>query len=858
MAKRSTTSEPSSDGKAAKKAPSKAPKKAAKKATAKPAAKAPAASKSKVAKDGALPSAPRAAARSGSGPRSLVIVESPAKAKTIEKYLGASFPNFTVMASVGHIIDLPVSSLGVDVDNDFEPQYEVIKGKKAIVDNLKKQARLADRIYLAPDPDREGEAIAYHIAQAIGGNGKKEVHRAVFNEITKDAIRHAIENPTDININLFNAQQARRILDRLVGYKVSPLLWKKVKYGLSAGRVQSVAMRLVCDREREIRIFVPVEYWSLEADATAKNPPPFRLRLDKIDGSKAEIPNKESSDKIIADVQGKPFIVGEVTKKEAAKRPFPPFITSTLQQEASRKLRFTASRTMRTAQRLYEGVELGGEGPQGLITYMRTDSTRLSSTAHDMIRGYIHSHYPPEYLPDGPRFYAKGKSAQDAHEAIRPTDISRTPEHVARYLEKDALALYTLIWVRTIASQMADARMERTRIDVPVGRYLFAATGSVVKFNGFLAIYEEARDESGKTETDAEGVEPVQNEGDERLPAVEPGEKLDVQRIEGEQHFTQPPPRFTEASLIKELEKQGIGRPSTYAAIIQTIQGREYAIKENGHFKPSDLGFLTTDLLIESFPQIMDVKFTAMMEGQLDEVEEGKVNWVELLRNFYLPFVEKLEEATKQMRNVKAEVVPTDYVCEKCGSPMVVRWGRNGRFLACSGYPNCKNTKPVITTEDGRIEVVKEEETDEVCPTCGSKMVVKSGRRGRFLACSAYPECKTTKPLPIGVKCARPGCDGDLLERRSMRGKVFYSCSKYPECKFSIWERPVKATCEVCKEEKFIMGKPPKQKVFGCTRADCAYSPAYSDIPEPSEDGAGNGAPKGRRGRFKKVAARSE
>lgn len=810
--------------------------------------------------------------------RILVIVESPAKARTIEKYLG---PRYKVVASVGHVIDLPVSALGVDVEDNFRPQYVVIKGKKQIIDRLRQEARTAPEIYLAPDPDREGEAIAYHIASVLphGGEG---VHRAIFNEITKDAILSAIKNPTEVNQNLVNAQQARRILDRLVGYKISPLLWRKVKRGLSAGRVQSVALRIICDREREIRAFKPEEYWTIEADAKASKPPMFRLKLDKIDGKKASVPNQASADKIIGDVQGKPFIVDEVTRREVRRRPLPPFITSTLQQEASRRLRHTARRTMQIAQRLYEGVELGAEGPQGLITYMRTDSTRLSGYALDQIRLFIKDQFGGDYVPEAPRFYTKGKSAQDAHEAIRPTDINNTPDKVAPYLDKDQLALYRLIWNRALACQMTDALFESVRVDVPVEkRYLFMATGSVLKFAGHLKIYEESRDEIGRTESDenaeggrdaepgagangaagGEGANPDGNAegagagaGDRRLPAMEKGDKLDVPKVEGLQHFTQPPPRFTEAGLIKELEKQGIGRPSTYATIISTIQGKEYTEKDGGVFKPTDLGFIVTDLLIEGFPQIMDVKFTAMMESQLDQVEEGKVNWVELLRNFYTPFEKKLEAANAQMRNLKAEIIQTEFTCEKCGSPMVVRWGRMGRFLACSAYPECRNTKPIVEGEDGKFEIVKEEVSGRKCPNCGKEMVVKSGRRGRFLACSGYPECKTSQPLPINVPCPRPGCSGELVERRSAKGKTFWSCSAYPECKFSVWELPRKVACETCNEEKFSIGKDSKLRMFGCARADCPHASAYNPEAEAAAAAGEGGAegeatakPKGRR-----------
>jgi len=747
------------------------------------------------------------------------------------------------MASIGHVVDLPPRALGVDVEAGFKPHYEVIKGKKGIIENLKRAARKAPRVYLAPDPDREGEAIAYHIAQVID-NGATEIHRAVFHEVTPTAIREAIENPTDINLNLFNAQQARRILDRLVGYKISPILWTKIKRGLSAGRVQSVAMRLICEREAEIRAFQSKEYWSVEAQAEADQPPPFVLKLQKIDGKPAEIPDQAAADAIVEATRDRPFVVGEVARREESRRPFAPFITSTLQQEASRKLRFTARQTMRLAQRLYEGVDLGEEGPVGLITYMRTDSTRLSETALSMIRAFIGSRFDAAYLPDQPRVFSRGKSAQDAHEAIRPTDVRRTPEAVRPYLDKEAQALYTLIWNRAVASQMADARVERTRVEIPVDRYIFVATGSVLQFPGFLAIYEETKDEGGKTEAELEGAEPVLKEGEGRLPPLETGQRVRVTKIEGKQHFTQPPPRFTEAGLIKELERRGIGRPSTYAQIISTIQDRGYAVKEAGTFRPTELGDVTTQLLIESFPQVMDVKFTAMMEGQLDDVEEGKVDWVELLRKFYLPFQKRVQSASERMRNLKAEVTPTEYTCDRCGSPMVVRWGRNGRFLACSAYPECRNTKPVVMTEDGKIEILKDEVTDQTCERCGRPMVIKSGRRGRFLACSGYPECKTSRPLPIGVPCPRPGCAGELVERQSARGRPFYSCSAYPDCRFLVGTRPRLITCDVCGQSRHIVGPPTRLKVFGCDRADCPYTPVY----RPGEDAEAVEGPR-RRGR---------
>jgi DNA topoisomerase-1 len=510
-----------------------------------------------------------------------------------------------------------------------------------------------------------------------------------------------------------------------------------------------------------------------------------------------------------------------------AKRPFAPFITSTLQQEASRKLRMTAKRTMALAQQLYEGVELGALGSVGLITYMRTDSTRLSNDAVTQAREFITKAYGPQYLPEAPRSYASKKSAQDAHEAVRPTDMALTPEQVAQYLDPAQLELYTLIWRRTVACQMIDATLERTRVEIPVGRFLFVANGSIIKFDGYLRVYQEARDEAGKTESDSENAEPVQLEDDETLPPLEAGQDLKLNKLAANQHFTQPPPRYTEAGLIKELEKQGIGRPSTYATIISTVQDKEYVSKESGTFRPTDLGFMTTDLLTESFPHIMDAKFTAAMEDQLDHVEDGSVNWVELLRNFYTPFNQMLEQAQTQMRNVKAEIVPTEHTCDKCGSPMVIRWGRNGKFLACSGFPACRNTKPIAEDSDGNIQLVEQEKTDKVCPTCGKPMAVKTGRRGRFLACTGYPTCKTTMPYAIGIPCPREGCTGELVERRTGRGLTFYSCNNYPDCKFSVFEKPYEAKCETCEKTRYFIGEGDKKRVLCCDRpAECNFEVA--------------------------------
>jgi DNA topoisomerase-1 len=753
--------------------------------------------------------------------KNLIVVESPAKARTIERYLGE---DFRVVASLGHVIDLPASELGVDIENDFAPEYIVIKGKKQVVDALKRMAKSAKAVYLAPDPDREGEAIAYHIAQAIKGTSAP-VRRATFNEITKSAVRQSIEHPRDVDENLFQAQQARRILDRLVGYKLSPLLWRKVRRGLSAGRVQSVAVRLICDRENEIQAFKKEEYWTIDGVVAAAAPPPFAIRLEKLNGAKPSLPNREAADAILAEVKGKAFVVGAVDKKEVAKRPFPPFITSTLQQEASRRLRMTARRTMAVAQGLYEGVDLGELGQVGLISYMRTDSTRLSGEAIGQLRGQIERDFGKAYLPDSPRVFASRKGAQDAHEAIRPTDASLTPDRVAARLDKEQLALYALIWKRSMACQMADARVERTRVEIPIGRCLFVATGSVVVFDGFMRLYQEAKDESGKSESDVEeGAEKVQLDEDATLPALKAGQALSVREIKGNQHFTQPSPRYTEAGLIRELERQGIGRPSTYATIITTIQDKEYVDKDSGTFRPTDLGQTVTGLLTESFPQVMDIQFTAQMESQLDHVEDGSVDWVQLLKDFYGPFSERLATAATEMRNVRAEAIPTDIVCDKCGRPMVVKMGRNGKFLSCSGYPECRNAKPVVENADGAYAVAHDQPTDRKCPNCGRPMVIKNGRMGRFLACTGYPECKTAQPLPIGVPCPRPGCGGELVERQAMRGGVFYSCNRYPECRYSVPELPRKEACPTCGGEHFFIGQGDKKKVLRDEDAGCGYA----------------------------------
>lgn len=706
--------------------------------------------------------------------KSLVIVESPAKAKTINKFLGK---DFIVIASVGHLKDLPKSKLGIDIENGFEPFYETIKGKANTLKELKKAGKTAEKIFLAPDPDREGEAIAWHIADEID-KGRKKTFRVLFNEITEKAVTDAIAHPTVLDQHKFEAQQARRILDRLVGYQVSPILWDKVRRGLSAGRVQSVAVRLICDREREIQAFVPKEYWSETAEFAHSSGGVFKAKLAKKDGKKFEINNEQESDAVLSDLKGASYSVDEVEKKETKRNPAAPFITSKLQQEASRKLGYTAKKTMMLAQQLYEGVDIGEDNPVGLISYMRTDSTRVSNEAVASARELISAKYGEQYLPAKPNIYKSKKKSQDAHEAIRPTYFQYTPESVAKHLSKDQLKLYQLIWNRFIACQMNPAIIDQTRVQIGAKGYTFNASGSSIKFPGFMAVYIEGQD--------------VEEEKEELIPpSLAKGDALKLIALLPEQHFTQPPPRFTEATLVKELEENGIGRPSTYAAIISTIQDREYVIKDKTQLKPTELGFMVTDLLVVSFPEILDVEFTAHMEEELDSIEEGQLEWRKAMEEFYGPFRESLEKAKKDMKNVKAEEVPTDIVCEKCSRHMVIKWGRKGKFLACSGYPECKNTKDFETDEHGKVVVVVRapETTDTPCPKCSKPMTVKSGRFGKFLACSDYPDCKSTLPYSTGIPCPNND-EGMLVERRTKKGRTFYGCSKYPKCDYATWELP--------------------------------------------------------------------
>ncbi|MHB1845148.1 MAG: type I DNA topoisomerase [Deltaproteobacteria bacterium] len=803
------------------------------------AAKAKARRKPAAAKKAAQAKAATGAVRSpkrapGSG--FLVVVESPAKAKTIKKYLGREY---TVKASVGHVKDLPKSKLGVDVDHDFAPRYEVLPAKLKVLEGIKEAARQCARTYLATDPDREGEAIAWHIAEEMDG---MDVQRVLFNEITKKAVLEAIQHPLALDRAKFDAQQARRVLDRLVGYQISPVLWKKVRRGLSAGRVQSVAVRLVIDREGEIRAFVAVEYWTIDADLTARLPPPFKARLAKLDGAKAEIHDAATASALGAELQQATWRVAKVDRRERRRNPAPPFITSKLQQEAANRLHFTAKKTMALAQRLYEGVELGEEGSVGLITYMRTDSTRLSADAVTAVRALIEAQYGAQYLPAEPNVFKSKKAAQDAHEAIRPTSLEWTPERVQPFLEPDMHRLYELIWRRFVACQMAPGVYDQTTIEIAAGRALFRATGTILKFAGYLAVYGEKADES--EEKDKEKVDDGEAAESRELPPVEPGETLTLGKLLPEQHFTQPPPRFTEASLVKELEEQGIGRPSTYAAILSTIQDREYVKKEEGRFYPTELGTLVTELLVQAFPGVVDAHFTAGMEERLDQIEEGNANWVQVIGDFYGPFKEEVARAETQMRDVKREEIKTELTCEKCGKPMVIKWGKRGQFLACSGYPECKNTMDFRRDDEGHVIPVQEvTTTDEVCDKCQAPMVIKRGRFGRFLACSRYPDCKSSRPLSIGIHCPAEGCTGQITERRSRRGKIFYGCNRYPECKFVAWDKPLIERCPECGSPYLLEKFSKRDGAFiACPNAgrggSCSYRRAVTEPGPPSEQPA--------------------
>ena len=765
-------------------------------------------------------------------PKSLLIVESPTKAKTLERYLGK---DFVVKASVGHVKDLPKNKLGIDVEKDFLPEYQVIRGKKKIINELHDAAVKADAIYLGPDPDREGEAIAWHIAEELKA-GARPIYRVLFYELTQKAIKEALARPAVLNQELFEAQQARRILDRLVGYLISPILWEKVKRGLSAGRVQSVALRLICDREREIQKFEPEEYWTIEAQLFPGGAPEaadgrgqlFGALLWRCGRSKCRIRSGEEAERLLEILRPARFTVSRIERKTKKRNPAPPFITSTLQQEAARRLHFSARQTMSVAQRLYEGIELGSAGASGLITYMRTDSTRLSNEAVAAVREHIEQIYGKDFLPARPMAYKAKSSAQDAHEAIRPADVTRTPEVVAPYLTKEQLRLYSLIWKRFVACQMAPALIAQTTVDIPAAEtdLTLRATGSVVEFPGFMKLYVESLegDENG---AEIEGL----------LPDLSEGQALTLSNIAGKQHFTQPPPRFSEASLIRELEEKGIGRPSTYATIMSTILDREYVQLEKQKLSPTELGWLIDALLQQNFPAIVDVAFTAHMEKSLDEIGRGQYAYLKLLTEFYEQFSHTLESAQANMLNLKGAGWPTELQCPKCSRLLHIRWSRNGPFLACSGYPECSFSSDYKRDEKGQVQVVEtDRSTGETCDKCGRPMVLKRGRYGTFIACSGYPECKNTRAMGTGVSCPREGCDGELVERVSKGGRRFYGCNRYPDCQVVFWDRPVKEPCPQC-GARFMLEKQNKRQGVKrvCANPACKYQETGGDSAPLSE-----------------------
>jgi DNA topoisomerase-1 len=750
----------------------------------------------------------------------LVVVESPAKVRTIKKYLGS---DYNVAATVGHIKDLPQREMGIDVEAGFTPQYTSIPGKQKVIQALKQAAADAEDVYLAPDPDREGEAIAWHTAEVLKKKGRR-FHRVLFHELTKDAIRNAMNQPRELDPHKYEAQQARRILDRLVGYQVSPLLWRKVKGGLSAGRVQSVALRVICERERAIQAFDPQEYWSITAHLEGAAPPPFAAKLVKKGKEKLAIQNEAAAQKILAELKGQVFTVDKVQKKTVRKNPAPPFTTSKLQQESIRRLRFTAKKTMMLAQQLYEGIELGPGEPVGLITYMRTDSTRIADVAAAEAQQLVLQQFGRDYALDKPRQFRNSKQAQDAHEAVRPTSAFNTPENMAPFLTKDQLALYQLIWQRFIASQMQEALIDQVSASIVAGPYVFTASGSAVKFPGFMALYRAEEEES---ESNGEKAR-------EQLPDLPEGARLKLHRLEPKQHFTQPPPRFSEASLVKELEENGIGRPSTYAAILSTIRDKGYVEMLRGYFRPSELGFIVNDLLVMSFPDVFDVEFTARMEENLDRVESEKANSLDILTQFYTPFKKDLDTAAEKMVSIKGVGVETGLKCQECGHTLHIKIGKNGHFLACSGYPACKYSSDYTRDEKGHIQPVvppADEATDKVCTKCGKPMVLKRGPFGDFLACSGFPECKNTQSLSvngsaksIGVPCPQDGCSGDLLEKTSKRGKVFYGCNRYPDCSFATWDKPVARECPACGAKILVERTTKKQgTLHSCLNPDCGF-----------------------------------
>jgi DNA topoisomerase-1 len=759
----------------------------------------------------------------------LVVVESPAKAKTINKFLGRSY---VVKASMGHVRDLPKSKLGVDVEHGFEPHYVTIRERSKVLKDLKAEAKKAKHVFLATDPDREGEAIGWHLAHELKTKGN-DIARVRFHEITKQAVQAAIQDPKPIDQDLVNAQQARRVLDRLVGYSLSPLLWKSIRRGLSAGRVQSVAVRLVCEREDEVLAFEPEEYWDLTVELKAAGGK-FKAQLASLGGEKAERLQPAQAASLAAEIKGLDYRVASLVKKEQRRFPSAPFTTSTLQQDAARKLRFTAKRTMMVAQQLYEGIELGDEGATGLITYMRTDSVRVAEEAQREARETVTERWGADHLPAKPPFYKTKRQGQDAHEAVRPTAPRRDPGSIARYLSPDQRKLYSLIWRRFIASQMAPALFDAATVEVlaprPAGDAIFKASGSVLRFAGFLAAWNlDAKKDKEEEPEEAEEGAPMDERGEKELPPLVEGEPLAFLGGGADQHFTQPPARYSDASLVKALEELGIGRPSTYAPTITTILDRTYVERiEGGRLKPTELGSLINKLLVKHFHDILNVQFTALMEEQLDKVEAGTLDWREAVASFYTPFAVELVAAQGAVAETRKEVeTVSGVVCDKCGAEMVVKWGRMGKFLACPTYPACKNTKPLEQAADGSLKVGTVVTTDETCPKCGKPMTVKHGRFGTFLACTGYPDCKGTKPLNKGVGVACPKCDkGQVVVKRSKKGRVFFSCDQYPTCDFVSWGKPVARPCPAC-GAKYLVEKPSKAGMnLACATEGCGHKEA--------------------------------
>ena len=743
-------------------------------------------------------------------PKSLFIVESPAKARTLSRYLGK---DYIVKATVGHIMDLPSNSIGVKVDKDFSPDLRVIRGKSKVVQDIRSAAEEAENVYLASDPDREGEAIAWHVAREIsrGRKGKDDeptFYRVLLHEITRNGLKKALAEAGKLDRNRYESQLARRILDRLVGYELSPLLWKKVSAGLSAGRVQSVAVALIVDRERELQAFNPEEYWVVRASLEGRTPPEFSARLVRIEGEKALVPNEETATPLLENLRKATYMVDGVQRDEKKKYPLPPFITSTLQQEAHRLLRFTTRKTMSLAQRLYEGVDMGDMGTHGLITYMRTDSTRIADEAIFAARDFVKGNFGDDYMPPRVMRYKNKRSAQDAHEAIRPTSMKYSPDAVAKFLDRDLLRLYRLIWNRFLACQMAPARYDVTVVTIAADeKWVFESTGRVMLFDGYLKLYREA-------ETNGNEAPP--------LPGLDKGEQLKLLDVDGEQNFTQPPPRFSEGTLVKELERKGIGRPSTYATILSTIQDKKYVLRAKGRFTPTELGYVVTDLLRESFPRIIDHNFTALMEEELDRIEEGDVGRNEILNAFWEKFKVLLDGAKTNMRSIKKDPEKTDVVCPSCSAPMVIRFGRNGAFLACSTFPECKSTLAFERDETGKPTVVEETVSDETCPQCSGKMVLKEGRWGRFWACVQYPECKTTLPFSTGFPCPKEGCEGTLVEKRSKKKSIYYRCSRAPDCDHVSFARLTDKKCSSCTNPYMEEKGRGKNKTLRCPK--CGHS----------------------------------